>query len=222
MARRRRILPPLMPDDLPGTTRSSCPADRSPKASSTCGPTSTATACPSASTASERWRSAPGTASGPSSSSAAAPTSSRWTSTTSATSTGPRAGGRPPSPTSSAVGVRARQASCWAPKVERRVLSIYDATPEELGTFDLVFCGIGADPPARPGARAGAHRRAVQRPVHQRRGVRPVAGPLPMPAARYRADREQAVVFWLPNRRAWKRMIWGAASTTCASTAGSP
>jgi hypothetical protein len=33
---------------------------------------------------------------------------------------------------------------------------------------------------------------------------------LPFPAVRYRADRDAAVVFWLPSRRAWRRMLWTA------------
>jgi hypothetical protein len=31
--------------------------------------------------------------------------------------------------------------------------------------------------------------------------------PLPFPASRYHADREAAVVYWLPNRRAWRAML---------------
>jgi tRNA (mo5U34)-methyltransferase len=33
---------------------------------------------------------------------------------------------------------------------------------------------------------------------------------LPFAASRYHADRDAAVVFWLPNRKAWKAMIWTA------------
>lgn len=32
----------------------------------------------------------------------------------------------------------------------------------------------------------------------------------PFPAVRYRADRDAAVVFWLPSARAWRGMIWTA------------
>ncbi len=33
---------------------------------------------------------------------------------------------------------------------------------------------------------------------------------LPVPVSRYHADREAAVVFWLPSRRTWRRMVWTA------------
>src|SRR5207249_1006643 len=33
---------------------------------------------------------------------------------------------------------------------------------------------------------------------------------LPFSVARYRANRVADVVFWLPNRRAWQRMMWTA------------
>ena len=32
----------------------------------------------------------------------------------------------------------------------------------------------------------------------------------PVALSRFRANREQAVVFWVPNVRAWKRMLWTA------------
>ncbi len=37
-----------------------------------------------------------------------------------------------------------------------------------------------------------------------------VTGWLPFSAARYRADRDAAVVFWAPSARTWKRMMWTA------------
>lgn len=96
--------------------------------------------------------------------------------------------------------------------VERVNRSVYHATPEELGTFDLVFCGsvlihlrdqlLALERIAaltRPGGlfvSAEEYDRAMDL--------------LPVPAARFRADREQAVVFWLPSRRAWRRMLWSA------------
>jgi hypothetical protein len=33
---------------------------------------------------------------------------------------------------------------------------------------------------------------------------------IPFPVSRYHADREAAVVFWLPAAKTWKRMIWTA------------
>jgi hypothetical protein len=33
---------------------------------------------------------------------------------------------------------------------------------------------------------------------------------IPFPVSRYRADREAAVVFWLPSARTWRRMLWTA------------
>jgi tRNA (mo5U34)-methyltransferase len=97
-------------------------------------------------------------------------------------------------------------------KVERRVVSIYDATPEELGTFDFAFCGSVL-----------IHLRdqllALERIAGQvREGGRFVsaeaywsrAAHLPLALARYRADRPKDVVFWEPNPRAWRRMLWSA------------
>ncbi|MEJ7784877.1 MAG: methyltransferase domain-containing protein [Solirubrobacteraceae bacterium] len=96
-------------------------------------------------------------------------------------------------------------------RVERVACNIYDATPERLGgTFDLVFCGAVL-----------LHLRdqmlALERFAGLCRGRfifadeydRP-SGLVPFPVSRYRADRDKAVVFWLPARRTWKRMIWTA------------
>lgn len=95
-------------------------------------------------------------------------------------------------------------------RVERIVCNVYDADPAELGTFDLVFCGMVL-----------LHLRdqllALERIARLCRGTfisaeepDPALGWLPFPAARYRADREAAVVYWLPSRRAWRRMMWTA------------
>jgi SAM-dependent methyltransferase len=94
--------------------------------------------------------------------------------------------------------------------VERVVCNIYDADPSDLGTFDLVFCGMVL-----------LHLRdqllALERIARLCRGTfisaeepDPTVGWLPFPAVRYRADRDSAVVFWLPGRRAWRRMMWTA------------
>jgi tRNA (mo5U34)-methyltransferase len=94
--------------------------------------------------------------------------------------------------------------------VERVVGNIYEATPEELGTFDLVFCGSVL-----------IHLRdqflALERIANLCRGTFISAEEydrrtslLPMPLSRFCAERDADVVFWLPNARAWKRMMHAA------------
>jgi tRNA (mo5U34)-methyltransferase len=96
--------------------------------------------------------------------------------------------------------------------VERVVRSVYDAGPDELGTFDLVFCGsvlihlrdqllalerIGAL--VKPGGLfvcAEAYERTTDL--------------VPFPVARFRAESEAGVVFWSPNRRAWRALLRSA------------
>jgi tRNA (mo5U34)-methyltransferase len=98
----------------------------------------------------------------------------------------------------------------YGSKVERVVLSIYDATPEEIGTFDLVFCGSVL-----------IHLRdqllALERIANLCTGTFISAEEydrraqlVPFPVSRYLADRDRAVVFWLPSIRTWKRMLWTA------------
>jgi tRNA (mo5U34)-methyltransferase len=98
----------------------------------------------------------------------------------------------------------------YGSEVERVDMSIYQATREELGTFDLVFCGSVL-----------IHLRdqilALERIAGlcvgeflSTEGYSPLLGLLPFPAARYHADREQAVVFWEPSARTWRQMIWSA------------
>jgi SAM-dependent methyltransferase len=95
-------------------------------------------------------------------------------------------------------------------KVERVVGSIYEATPAELGSFDLVFCGVVL-----------IHLRdqllALERIANLCRGTFVVAEEydrltslLPFAVSRFRADRDQDVVFWQPSARTWKRMVWTA------------
>jgi tRNA (mo5U34)-methyltransferase len=97
-------------------------------------------------------------------------------------------------------------------RVERVNRSVYDATPEELGSFDLVFCGSVLIH-LRDQLLALERIAALTKPgglfVSAEEYDR-AADLLPFPAARFRADREQAVVFWLPSRRAWRRMMWSA------------
>jgi tRNA (mo5U34)-methyltransferase len=94
--------------------------------------------------------------------------------------------------------------------VQRVVRNIYDADPAELGTFDLVFCGMVL-----------IHLRdqllALERIASLCRGTfisceeyDPLSGLVPFPVARYRADRDAAVVFWQPSARTWRRMMWTA------------
>ncbi|MBV9465626.1 MAG: methyltransferase domain-containing protein [Solirubrobacterales bacterium] len=101
---------------------------------------------------------------------------------------------------SEALGSRARRVIC----------NIYEADPAELGTFDLVICGMVL-----------IHLRdqllALERIARLCRGIfisaeefDPATGLLPFPAARYRADRDASVVFWQPSARTWRRMIWSA------------
>ncbi len=94
--------------------------------------------------------------------------------------------------------------------VERLDRSIYAALPEDLGSFDLVFCGsvlIHLRDPLLALERianlcAGTF---ILAEAYERRWEL-----IPFPISRYRADREKAVVFWQPNVRAWKRMALGA------------
>jgi tRNA (mo5U34)-methyltransferase len=92
-------------------------------------------------------------------------------------------------------------------QVERVACNIYDADPADLGTFDLVFCGMVL-----------IHVRdqllALERIARLCRGTfisaeEPDAAMnlLPFGGARYRADRDAAVVFWLPSARTWQRML---------------
>jgi tRNA (mo5U34)-methyltransferase len=95
--------------------------------------------------------------------------------------------------------------------VERVVCNIYEATPERLGgTFDVVLCGAVL-----------LHLRdqllALERFAGLCRGqlifadeYDRLSGLVPFPVSRYHADRDMAVVFWLPARKTWRRMIWTA------------
>jgi hypothetical protein len=38
----------------------------------------------------------------------------------------------------------------------------------------------------------------------------PVTDMVPFPMARFRGNRDKAVVFWVPNRRGWRSMLWHA------------
>ena len=95
-------------------------------------------------------------------------------------------------------------------KVERVNLNIYDATPEEIGTFDLVFCGsvlihVRDQLLALERIAGLCSDMFISAEEYDRR-----AQLVPFPVSRYLADRDRAVVFWLPSARTWKRLLWTA------------
>src|SRR3954447_8814473 len=95
-------------------------------------------------------------------------------------------------------------------QAERVNMSIYDATPEELGTFDLVFCGTVLlhlrDQLLALERIAGLCSQTFVTAEEYDR----IASLIPIAVSRYRADRESDVVFWLPSIRTWRRMLWTA------------
>lgn len=97
-------------------------------------------------------------------------------------------------------------------RVERVVLSVYEATPERIGEFDFVFCGSVLihlrDQLLALERIAGVTRRGGT--FVSAEGYDRLAGLLPFPVARFRADRPKDVVFWEPSRRTWRRMLWSA------------
>jgi len=97
--------------------------------------------------------------------------------------------------------------------VDRRNLSVYDATPDALGgQFDLVFCGSVLIH-LRDQLLALERMAALTKPgglLISAEEYDKLASLVPFPVSRYRADREAAVVFWLPGIRTWSRMLWTA------------
>ncbi|MGI8460522.1 MAG: class I SAM-dependent methyltransferase [Solirubrobacterales bacterium] len=94
--------------------------------------------------------------------------------------------------------------------VERIELNVYDATPERLGRFDLVFCGsvlihLRDQLLALQRIAALCDGMFISAEEHDR-----LAGLVPVPLVRYRADHPDAPVFWRPSARTWRRMIWTA------------
>jgi tRNA (mo5U34)-methyltransferase len=94
--------------------------------------------------------------------------------------------------------------------VQRVVQSVYHATPEELGTFDVVFCGSVL-----------IHLRdqllALERMAALCTGTlisaeeyEPRLNLLPWPVSRSYVRRDAAIVYWMPNIRCWKELIWAA------------
>jgi tRNA (mo5U34)-methyltransferase len=94
--------------------------------------------------------------------------------------------------------------------VERRELSLYAASPDELGTFDVVLCGSVLihlrDPVLAMESLAALCRKRLilVEPYHWWLSL------LPFALAHYRGLRERAVVFWEPNVRSWRRMMQSA------------
>jgi tRNA (mo5U34)-methyltransferase len=94
--------------------------------------------------------------------------------------------------------------------VERIELSVYDATPERLGTFDVVFCGsvlihLRDQMLALERIASVTDGMFVSAEEYDR-----AASLFPWSVARFRADDPNAVVFWRPSLRAWRRMLWSA------------
>jgi hypothetical protein len=94
--------------------------------------------------------------------------------------------------------------------VTRVELNLYDASPQELGTFDLIFCGsvlihLRDQLLALERIAALCRDRFICAEAYDR-----LTGLLPFPVARYRADRRASVVFWEPSARTWRRMLWTA------------
>jgi tRNA (mo5U34)-methyltransferase len=100
--------------------------------------------------------------------------------------------------------------------VERVELSVYDLTPERLGTFDLVFCGSVLIH-LRDQFLALERIASVTRPgglfISAEEYDR-LASLFPYAVSRYRADDPSAVVFWRPGRKTWRRMMWSAGFDT--------
>lgn len=94
-------------------------------------------------------------------------------------------------------------------RVERVVKSVYHALPEDLGTFDVVFCGsvilhlrdqlLALERIANLVKPGGTFISAEE--------YEPVTDLVPFPLARFRGNRDAAVVFWVPSRKAWKEML---------------
>lgn len=89
--------------------------------------------------------------------------------------------------------------------VRREITSIYDATPEQLGTFDLVFCGsvlVHLRDPALALERMASlcHGSLVLAEGYSRR-----LEWMPLPVAEFVGEGEW-LTWWLPTSRAWATM----------------
>ena len=100
----------------------------------------------------------------------------------------------------------------YGSKAERVVCNIYDAKPEDLGQYDVIFAGsilihlrdqlLAMERIANLLKPGGLFISAEEYDL--------AASLLPIEVSRYRANRESAVVFWLPSIRTWKSMLWTA------------
>jgi tRNA (mo5U34)-methyltransferase len=95
-------------------------------------------------------------------------------------------------------------------RVERVSCNLYELSPERVGVFDLAFCGsvlihVRDQLLALERIASVCQGQLILAEEYDR-----LTSLLPIALNRYRADREQAVVFWAPNVRAWKRMLWTA------------
>jgi tRNA (mo5U34)-methyltransferase len=91
--------------------------------------------------------------------------------------------------------------------VERKVLSIYDALPEDIGTFDLIFCGSVIIHLRDPVLALERIANLCRGTFISAEGYDRLSELLPFPVARYRAHREAAVVFWEPSAKTWGAML---------------
>jgi tRNA (mo5U34)-methyltransferase len=93
-------------------------------------------------------------------------------------------------------------------KVERVHCNLYEASPESLGgTFDLVFIGtvlihLRDQLLALERLASVCHGDFIFADEYDR-----ASQMIPWPVSRYHADRDAAVVFWLPAAKTWMRMI---------------
>jgi tRNA (mo5U34)-methyltransferase len=94
-------------------------------------------------------------------------------------------------------------------EVERVNCSIYNALPEDLGTFDLVFCGsvlihLRDQMLALERIANLCHGTFISAEPYDR-----LAGLIPMSVSRF-SGHHNKMVFWTPSIRTWKRLLWAA------------
>jgi tRNA (mo5U34)-methyltransferase len=97
-------------------------------------------------------------------------------------------------------------------KVERVICNVYDARPEDLGQFDVVFAG-SIVMHVRDQLLALERIASLVKPGGLYIGAEEydkAANMVPFEVSRYYADRESSVVFWLPSIKTWKRLLWTA------------
>ena len=105
--------------------------------------------------------------------------------------------------------------------VERVNCSVYHATPEELGDVRPRLLRLGARAPARPAARARADGDLCTGQLILAEEYDKRASLVPFRVSRYLADRDKAVVFWLPSKRRGAGWSGPPASTASSSRARS-